>query len=101
MAKLGFGFSVEVNITPKDGGGSWGTDPTFIHDLNEYLITVKITRNEKVWKYSLEANRFEMKSLERIMVSFKKINTIVESVTFAIKQKTINMKNILIEVFKK
>lgn len=97
FAKLGFGFQIEVTITPKDTGG--GAGPGFIPDLNEYLVTVKITRKDKIWQQSFEANRFEMKSLERVMATFKNINKLVENITFAIKAPIINIRRIIVETF--
>jgi len=99
LAKLGFGFHVEVIITPKDTGGGYG--PSWIPDQQEYLITVKITKNGKIWQKSMEANRFQMKSLERIILTFKSVNTIIENISFNIKMKSINIKNILVEAWKK
>lgn len=100
FAKLGFGFKIEIIIQPKDGGGVWGGQGP-LPDPNEYLVTVKITRKDKVWQQSFEANRFEMKSLERIVLTFKSINTIIEDITFSIKKRSINIKNIIVEVFRK
>lgn len=96
LAKFGFGFQVEVTIVPVDTGG--GYQP---HDPTEYLITVKITRNGKIWTQSFEANRFQMKSLERVMLTFKNITSIVEEISFVVKQKSINIKNIIVEAFKR
>lgn len=99
FSKLGFGFQLEITITPKDGGGAG--QPSFIPDINEYLITVKITRNGKVWQKSIDANRFEMKTLERVVMTFKSIKTIIENITFQFKIKSINIKNIILKVWKK
>lgn len=99
FASLGFGFDVEVIITPKplDTGGGSGSIP----DLREYLITVKVTRKGKVWVKSIEANQFELKTLEKVLITFKKINTIVENISIQIKNSMIQSKNIIVNIFNK
>lgn len=101
LASLGFGFSVEVIIQPKPvdtGGGAAGRS---IPDLREYLITVKITRKDKVWIKSIDANHFEMKTLERVLISFKKINAVVENISIQIKESMIKSKEVFVQVFKR
>ena len=101
LSKLGFGFSVEVIITPKPvdtGGGAAGRS---IPDLREYLITVKIRRKDKVWSASLDANHFQMKSFERIIVTFKSINAYVENISFKINNGLVKTKEILVKIFTK
>lgn len=102
LSVLGFGFKVEVIVTPlKDGGGAYGPDYKFIPDLREYLITVKITKNGKVWQKSIEANQFQMKSLERVILTFKKISITLEDIKVAILEHSINIQKIIISVWSK
>lgn len=99
LSKLGFGFEISIIVTPVDtGGGGWRGD---IPDINEYHVTVVITRKGKKWSQSFEANWFGIKSLEKIILTFKGINKIVDSITFAITSPMINIRNIIVKARKK
>ena len=99
LAKLGFGFSIEIIVKPIDTGGGWGKGD--IPDLNEYLITVRITHKKKRWEQSFKANAFELKSLEKIMVVYKGINKIIDNISFVITNPMININRIIVKVKRK
>lgn len=98
LATFGFGFDIQVVIAPSvdTGGGA-----TFYPDLTDYTVTIKITRHNKVWIHKFELDRFKVKTLERILVTYKSINTKVENISIAVVNKSINIKNILVKAFKK
>ena len=94
FARLGFGFTVEVSAKPIDSGGGW---PGFQPDITEYLVTVKITRRGKVWKQSFEATEFGLKSLERVILTFKGIDKVVSIIKVALTRPLINIQRILVK----
>lgn len=99
LAKLGFGYNVEITIVPvADSGGPAGVA---YPDLRQYLITVKIRKKDKQWSYSMEANMFEMKTLERVILTFKKVETVIHNIKLSIVSKSINIHNIIVKAFKK
>jgi len=99
IAKLGFGFQIEIIVTsPEVSGGGGGWYPPY---PQPFQVTVKITRKEKVWQQSFSASEFTAKSVEKIVLTLKSINRAYDYITFSISKPFINIKKIVVGVFKK
>lgn len=101
MAMMGFGFEVEIIVTPIDSGGGGGRAWTpGIPDDQQYLVTVRITRKGKKWEQSFEANIFQLKSLEKVIISFKGIASILNNIKVTLSSPIINIRRIWVNARK-
>lgn len=98
MAMMGFGFSVEIIVQPRDSGGGGGL---LIPDLREYQVTIRITRNGKVWEQSYITGMSGLSTLEYVVIVFKGIKNIFDGVMFSIKSPIISIKTILVKLYKR
>ena len=78
ISKEGFGFSIvivipEIPQNVSDSGGGWNN----IHweTDNGYAITIRIKYHNKEWVQSKRISSLSIRSLERVVSSFRRITT--------------------------
>jgi hypothetical protein len=74
FATLGFGFEIEITVRPKPNGGGSGGVPTLWDDAVPYEITIRISYKGKKWEEKRLISPLMMKSLEKVMASFRRIS---------------------------
>lgn len=100
LAKLGFGFQVEIIVTPvsREGGGGGGL---LIPDLRDYRITIRITNKGKVWEQSYITDQTGLSSLEYVIATFKGIKRVLDNVKFVISSPIISIKKVWVNIMSK
>jgi hypothetical protein len=76
MASMGFGFEIEIQITPVQGGGGWYEDHP-----REYVVLVRVKYKGKVWEQKKTTNQLTAKTLEKVLASFKYVSSRVVNVS--------------------
>jgi len=74
----GFGFDLEVVIAPQkpyEGGGSWGPDNSYWESAQQHLITIKVKYRGKTWEQTTQISSLSVRSLEKVMSSFRRMTT--------------------------
>ncbi len=96
LSKLGFGFLVEVIVTPVGGGGG-----IYLPDTTRYNVTVRITRNGKVWESTTEVSPYTLRGLEKIVITFKSIIQLIRDIKISVVSRSINSRDIVVTAFKR
>jgi len=98
-ATQGFGFDVEIIVVPPtqpSGGGGSGT--MWAPDQPREII-IRVTYKGKVWEERRFVSALMLKSLEKVIASFKSIRTSVVNV--AVKINNVLKRKIEINIFRK
>jgi hypothetical protein len=92
VALRGFGFDVEIEIKPvpkPEGGGSWGgKDRTVWDGAQPYEIIVRIKYKGKTWEQKKFISQLAARSLEKVLVSYRRMHVSVVSVIASINRIT-------------
>jgi hypothetical protein len=104
IAIKGFGFEVEVIVVPPDqpagsGGGGWYNDRTVWEVDQKYTVIVRIKRNGKTWEQQSLVSPLTIKSLEKVIASFRRMTKSTVNVFASIKR--ILYSDIFVRVKKK
>ncbi len=91
-----FGFTLEIVVQPiGTGGGPLGAIP----DLRDYRVTIRITRNSKIWERIFVTSQTGLASLESVIATFKGIKRFFDTITVHVSGPiSINIKRIYILV---
>ena len=95
-----FGFTTEIIVTPIVRPDTGGGIPNWYPDLEEYRVTIRITRNGKKWEQSFEANRFQLSTLEKVLITFKSITKVLHNINILVTPIGINIKKIWVNIRK-
>lgn len=99
FAVLGYRVSVTIKKHPKGHGGHHKPHLQY-HEDDLYDVTIVITHKKKTWKQTRTISKMSLKTLEKVIVVYKKMETIKNSISFNVNLISNKIKETIFRVKK-